>query len=147
MLYVYGIQVEPDAIGMGIGKTYIHVYICNIHTYIPSYIHTYIHTQVLYVYEIQVEPDAIGMGIGRHLMSMVEDVAARNSMTHVVLTCFTCNDNALAFYTKGTKSRACMYVCLHVCACDLYQGYKITCMYVCMYVFMYVWMDGPIHTR
>mmetsp|Transcript_24605 Transcript_24605/g.59617 ORF Transcript_24605/g.59617 Transcript_24605/m.59617 type:complete len:162 (+) Transcript_24605:3-488(+) len=55
---------------------------------------------VLYVYEIQVVDAAQGKGYGHLLMRRAEEIAADKQMAKVVLTCFTINHKALAFYNK-----------------------------------------------
>ncbi|KNC52241.1 N-acetyltransferase 11 [Thecamonas trahens ATCC 50062] len=53
----------------------------------------------LYVYEIQLAPDARRAGLGRRLMQVMELAAAMLSVPNVLLTVFTANVDALAFYT------------------------------------------------
>ena len=58
---------------------------------------------VLYVYELHVHPSYQRYGIGRRLMSIMELMAMRSSMSHVMLTVFTHNKQALKFYSEKMK--------------------------------------------
>ncbi|PHH83451.1 hypothetical protein CDD82_767 [Ophiocordyceps australis] len=54
---------------------------------------------VVYLYEIHLEPRLQGTGLGTHLMELVMQVADKiPSVTKVMLTCFTSNKRARAFY-------------------------------------------------
>lgn len=55
---------------------------------------------VLYVYEIQIDKLYRGYGLGKKLMNIVELVAATAEMDKVMLTVFTQNHGAMAFYKK-----------------------------------------------
>lgn len=53
---------------------------------------------VLYIYEIHLSPKCARKGIGSHLMKLVETIAHRIGVSKVMLTVFTSNTSAEAFY-------------------------------------------------
>lgn len=55
---------------------------------------------MLYCYELQVAATAQRRGLGKFLMVLLELIARREAMTHVVLTVFKVNAAALALYTS-----------------------------------------------
>ncbi|KAH6665341.1 acyl-CoA N-acyltransferase [Plectosphaerella plurivora] len=56
---------------------------------------------VVYCYEIHLEDELHGTGLARQLMGMLESVARHTPpITKVMLTCYTSNMRARAFYTK-----------------------------------------------
>jgi ribosomal protein S18 acetylase RimI-like enzyme len=57
-------------------------------------------TPVVYVYEIQIEENQRGKQLGRKLMLMVESLATRLNFSAVMLTVFSSNKGARAFYSN-----------------------------------------------
>ncbi len=53
---------------------------------------------VLYCYELQIRSTFQGRGLGRKLMDVLKVTATKLKMEKVQLTCFTCNEAAMAFY-------------------------------------------------
>lgn len=56
--------------------------------------------EVLYCYEIHIHPSLQGLGIGRHLMSLFEETGRRIGLEKAMLTVFTANSAAIAFYER-----------------------------------------------
>ncbi len=53
---------------------------------------------VLYCYELQIRSTFQGRGLGRKLMDVLKVTATKLKLQKVLLTCFTCNEAAMAFY-------------------------------------------------
>ena len=56
--------------------------------------------EVIYVYEIHLTVGLRGKGFGKHLMTIIEEVGRRAGMAKCMLTVFSCNAAAIAFYTR-----------------------------------------------
>jgi len=66
-----------------------------------SFMHTYESGMpVLYVYEIHLRDSVRGIGLGRHLLRIVEEVAASSKMRKVMLTVFVSNTHAIDMYKR-----------------------------------------------
>ncbi|ORY87039.1 acyl-CoA N-acyltransferase, partial [Protomyces lactucae-debilis] len=53
---------------------------------------------VLYCYEVQVDDSHQGQGLGKWLMDAFHLLAQHHRLARTMLTCFSCNTRALAFY-------------------------------------------------
>mmetsp|Transcript_6133 Transcript_6133/g.25950 ORF Transcript_6133/g.25950 Transcript_6133/m.25950 type:complete len:165 (-) Transcript_6133:2230-2724(-) len=53
---------------------------------------------VLYIYELQVDEKVRGKGIGKHMLKLLEEVAAHMKMSKVMLTVHKSNERAITFY-------------------------------------------------
>ncbi|KAJ8907532.1 hypothetical protein NDN08_007643 [Rhodosorus marinus] len=53
---------------------------------------------ILYIYELQVDEKVRGKGIGKHMLKLLEEVAAHMKMSKVILTVHKSNERAIAFY-------------------------------------------------
>jgi ribosomal protein S18 acetylase RimI-like enzyme len=58
---------------------------------------------VLYVYELQVKQEFQRHGLGRKLMTLMELMAMKNSMSYVMLTVFKLNVTAMTFYLNKMR--------------------------------------------
>ena len=56
--------------------------------------------EVVYVYEIHLAAELRGSGMGKRLMHMIEQAGQRAGMEASMLTVFTSNERALAFYKR-----------------------------------------------
>ncbi|KAL8954343.1 MAG: hypothetical protein Q9183_007182 [Haloplaca sp. 2 TL-2023] len=56
--------------------------------------------EVVYCYELHLVPSLHGKGLGRHLMSLMEGAGMKVGVEKSMLTVFTENQSALAFYSK-----------------------------------------------
>ena len=78
---------------------------------------------ILYCYEIQVVNEHQCCGLGRHLMLLLEQIAAKFNMKSVLLTCFKHNKRSLKFYQK-------LGYTIHHCSpskCGQEATYEILC--------------------
>jgi len=53
---------------------------------------------IIYIYEIQIAKRAQGRGLGKYIMRIIEDIAAANSISTIMLTVFSRNMQARKFY-------------------------------------------------
>ncbi|KAF2013606.1 hypothetical protein BU24DRAFT_424605 [Aaosphaeria arxii CBS 175.79] len=58
------------------------------------------HVDVVYIYEIHLSASLRGAGLGAHLLTVVEDICYKQKFSKVMLTVFTRNKAASAFYRK-----------------------------------------------
>ena len=58
---------------------------------------------VLYIYELQVKQEFQRHGLGRKLMTLMELMALKYSMTYVMLTVFKLNVTAMTFYLNKMR--------------------------------------------